>query len=286
MKKNTIALGGLFACLHVLFLFISRFVVGSELLLVLFLPLLSTIYTLKSDRKHVLIFFIATVFVCMLFDFIGSFIYIIPSLICGIVYGFLRKCKFRELELLCISGITHMFSISFSFMIIVFLFKEVSFMQIFQSIFSLDDKKLYLITLLVLFVLGFCESFLVHVVTDNELKKVSFGVEKNDVVPRWFAIVSVFSFISYIVISFFDSLLGVVPFFVFVVFFVPYIVSGIVNFKYKFLTVLLISLFSFISVFLVKYLSAINYLILPLFVLSPLVINNFGDNQMKKLLKE
>ena len=39
MKNNYLALGGLFASLHVLFLFLSKVIVGSELLLVLFLAL-------------------------------------------------------------------------------------------------------------------------------------------------------------------------------------------------------------------------------------------------------
>ena len=63
MKKNYIALGGLFACMHVLFLILSKIIVGSELLLVLFLPLLSTIYTLKCDKKSVLMFVIATLLI-------------------------------------------------------------------------------------------------------------------------------------------------------------------------------------------------------------------------------
>ena len=45
------------------------------------------------------------------------------------MYGFLRKKKFKELELLCVSGLTHMVSILFSFLIIVLLFKEVDFIE-------------------------------------------------------------------------------------------------------------------------------------------------------------
>ena len=91
MKNNYLALGGLFTCLHALFLLINKLFAGSELLLVLFLPLLSTIYTMKSDNKHLIMFVISTILICSVFDIVGTFIYIIPSLISGILYGVLRK---------------------------------------------------------------------------------------------------------------------------------------------------------------------------------------------------
>jgi len=275
VKKNYIALGGLFACLHVLFLLVGKFFVGSELLLVLFLPLLSTLYTIKCDRKSVVMFIIATLLICFVFDFVNTFIYIIPSLICGIMYGIFRKNKFKELELLCVSGLVHMVSIAFSFSVIVFLFKEVDFLLVFEKIFSLSGKKLFVVTLLTLFVLGFCEAFLVHVITDNELDKFMGKVEKNDCVPKWFLIPASLSFISFLILSFISDVYGVFAMVVFFVFFIPYIVEGAMNFRYKSTTTFLIACFCFISFFLLNYIDSIYYLILPVFSVSPLVINNF-----------
>ena len=155
MKNNYLALGGLFACLHALFLLVSKVIVGSELLLVLFLPLLSTIYALKCDKRNIVMFLIATVLVCSIFDVVGTFIYIVPSLICGVLYGVLRKQKFKELELLCITSVAHMISLSFSFFVITMLFKEVEFMTIFSSIFGLEGEKLLVVSLLFLLVYVF-----------------------------------------------------------------------------------------------------------------------------------
>ena len=155
MKNNYIALGGLFACLHVLFLLMSKILVGSELLLVLFLPLLSTIYTLKSDKKSVIMFVIATILICCIFDIVGTFIYVVPSLVCGILYGVLRKKKFKELELLCVTSIGHMVSLGFSFLMIALLFKEVKFIDIFSSVFGLSGDRLVVVTLLSLIVFFF-----------------------------------------------------------------------------------------------------------------------------------
>lgn len=281
MKKNYIALGGLFACMHVLFLVLSKMIVGSELLLVLFLPLLSTIYTLKCDKKSVLMFVIATLLICFVFDFVSTFIYVVPSLICGIMYGFLRKKNFKELELLCVSGLTHMVSILFSFLVIVLLFKEVDFMAIFEKIFSLSGNELIVVSLLTLLVLGFCEAFLVHMISDNELEKLATKVEKNETVPKWFSYASTLSFSFFVVIYFVNSLYCVFPMLAFFVFFIPYIIEGIINLKYKMLTTALCVAFSFVAIFIIQFLNPISYLMLPVFIASPLVINNFKDNSEK-----
>ena len=277
MKNNYLALGGLFACLHVLFLLMSKVIVGSELLLVLFLPLLSTIYTLKSDKKNVVMFVIATILVCCIFDIVGTFIYVVPSLVCGILYGVLRKKKFKELELLCVTSVGHMISLSFSFFVISLLFKEVKFMDIFSDIFGLVGDDLLVITFLALFILGFCEAFLVHVVSDNELAKFAGKVEKNDKVPKWFMVGAIISFALFVLMCFIDVLYSVFPMLIFFVFFIPYIVEGIINLKYKVITIVLICILSLIGIFVIRFIDPLIYLSIIPFVLSPFVINNFKD---------
>lgn len=281
MKNNYLALGGLFACLHVLFLLLSKVIVGSEILLVLFLPLLSTIYTYKCDRKNVVMFVIATILVCCIFDIVSTFIYVVPSLVCGVLYGALRKINFKELDLLCVTSIGHIFSLFFSFVVIALLFKEIEFMDIFSSVFKLDGEKLIVASLCFLIVIGFCEAFLVHVISDNELAKLANRVEKNENVPKWFFFGVIVSLITFIIFYFVNNLYSVFPMFLVFVFIIPYIVCGIMNYRYKILTSCLICLFSLISIFVIKYIEPINYMIIPVFILSPCVINNFKDIREK-----
>lgn len=285
MKNKHLALGGLFACMHVLVLLASKVLIGSELLLVLFLPLLSTLYTFKANKSELVMFVISTIFVCSIFDIIGTFIYVVPALVCGIVYGVLRKKKCKELELLCFSGLTHMLSLFLSFLVITVLFKEVDFMGIFSTIYGLSGDKLIIATLLTLLVLGFCEAFLVHVICDNELKKFNYVIEKNESVPRYFYYISLISFAIFIVLFVFNNLYSVIIMLMFSIFFIPCIVEGVMKLKYKLLTFSLIFIFSLISIFFIKYIEPLYYLIVILFVLSPFIINNFKDikeNNFKK----
>ena len=277
MKKNYVALGGMFAGLHLVFLLFSKIVFGSELLMVVFLPLLSTIYTLKCDKKSVFMFVITTLLICFIFDFVSTFIYVIPSLICGVIYGFLRKKGCKELELLCLSGLAHTVSIAFSFLVIVLLFKEVNFLTVFEKIFSLEGEKLIVFSLLSLLVVGYCEAFLVHVVSDSELCKFMGGVEKNNSVPKWFIIPVSVSLVLFIILYFVNNLYSVLPMFILFIFFIPYIIEGMLDLKYRTLTTILVVIFSFVSIYLIKYMEPLNHLVLPIFICSPFVINNFKD---------
>lgn len=274
MKKNYLALGGLFACLHVIFLLASKFIVGSELILVLFLPLLSTIYTLKSDKKNVVMFVIATVLVCSIFDIVSTFIYIVPSLICGVLYGVLRKLNFKELELLTITTFGHMVSLLFSFLVITLLFKEVDFMKIFSSIFNVSGSSLFVVTLLVLLVMGYAEAFLVHVITDKELTRFTSSVEKNDRVPSWFLYAGLFCLVLSIVLYIFSDFYYVLGIVLLYIFTIPLIIMGIMNLKHKKLILALIFIMVIVSFIVLKYINTLGYIIIPLLIMSPFIIDN------------
>ncbi len=281
MKKNYLALGGLFACLHVIFLLMSKFLVGSELILVLFLPLLSTIYTLKCDKKNVIMFLIATVLVCSIFDVVSTFIYVVPSLICGVLYGVLRKLNFKELELLTITSFGHMISLLFSFLVITLLFKEVDFMEIFSNVFNVSGNKLFVVTLLTLLVLGYAEAFLVHVITDRELARFTTSVEKNDSVPKWFLYCSIFCFVVSVILYIFSDIYYVIPLVLLYVFLVPLIIMGFMNLKYKKITFSLIFINVFLSFLILKYINPLGYIFIPLLISFPFIINNFKEYEEK-----
>ena len=69
------------------------------------------------------------------------------------------------------------------------------------------------------------------------------------------------------------------------VFIIPYIVYGIMNFRYKVITVILISTFSLIGIFSIKYIEPICSIVVFPFILSPFIINNFKDNEVKDFKK-
>ena len=174
MKNNHLALGGLFVALHLLFVFLSKVLVGSELLLVVFLPLLSTIYSLKFNIKESAIFSIATFLLCFLFEPVATCIYVVPALLCGNVYGIARKKGLKEMSLVYISSLAHAFSVTISFLFITLMFKEVDFFNLFANFINKEGEALYALVYLILLLLGVIEAFITHMISNEELKKMGY----------------------------------------------------------------------------------------------------------------
>ena len=103
----------------------------------------------------------------------------------------------------------------------------------------------------------------------------------NESTPKWFLFPMFLSLLAFVILYFISSIYSLLPMIIFLIFYIPYVVEGFMNFRYKIITVSLISIFSLAGIFLVKYLDPIAYLLVIAGVFSPLVINNFKDNKGK-----
>jgi hypothetical protein len=276
MKKNNyLTLGGLFAALHLLFVFMSKIFVGSEFILVVFLPLLSTIYALKFNIKETIMFFIASFFLCVVFEPIATFIYVLPALLCGTIYGGLRKKKVKELSLVYLSSMAHSLSLLISFLFIGIMFKEVDFFSIFASFINKEGRELYLCIYLFLILLGVLEAFVTHIITSGELKRLGYmSLEKERDTPLWMNVSLVILFIAYIVIAVINPLFSCYALPFVIAFSIPNIVDFVGENKKHWIYFIVGALF-FCSLFLMKYIDLILYPMLLILVASPLIIANF-----------
>ena len=98
-----------------------------------------------------------------------------------------------------------------------------------------------------------------HIVTDNELAKLDSRVSKNEDVPIVFLYALLVNFVCFVILYFVNNLYSVIPMLLTCVFAIPYIVRGIMNFKYKCLTAILICLFFVMSLLVLKYLNPIIF---------------------------
>ena len=271
-KNNHLTLGGLFVALHLLFIFLSRVLVGSELILVIFLPLLSTIYSLKFKTKEVTMFVIATFLLCVLFEPVSTFIYVVPALICGTLYGILKKKNVKELSLVYITTLSHSFSLLIAFLAISFMFKEVDFLSIFNVFIDKGGKELYVCVYLILIVLGLLESFVVHVITNNELVKLGHNEMEEDFnTPSWMIGGFVISLVSYIVLIFINPLYTCYVFPFLLGFTIPIIIEFLLDNKKKWIYFIILSLFVSI-LFMLGSVNAILYPSLLILLVSPILL--------------
>lgn len=276
-KNSHLSLGGLFIALHLIFVFVAKFFVGSELILVLFLPLLSAIYALKFNKKAVTMFFIATFFLCLIFDPVSTFIYVLPSLICGTVYGFLKKNKFKELSVIYISSLSHAVCVLISFSAIALMFKEIDFSVIFSWLSNKQGEELFACVYLFFVLLGLLEAFLTHIITNDELKKMGYNeIVSEDSTPGWMIIGLFISVLAYVFLSCIKPIFSIYAFPFVLAFAIPHIIEFIIKNKYKW-AYLLLGVMCVTSLFLLSIFNPIFYPILGLLVFSPLIfINIFG----------
>lgn len=286
MKKNNyLSLGGLFIALHLLFIFMSKLLVGSELILVIFLPLLSTIYASKFDKKRVAMFIIATFLLCVIFEPISTFIYVVPALICGTLYGELRKKEVKELSLIYISSLAHSLSLLIAFLAISFMFKEVDFFSIFATVIDKEGMSFYVCVYLILILIGVLEAFVTHIISNNELKKLGYReLDMEETTPLWMCIGFIISLIIYFVLAFIDPILSCYVFPFLLSFTIPQIVEFVSRGERKWLYFSLIVTF-IAGLFLLGVVSKIFYPIIVLGVFLPLIVENFSRVLYTKLLK-
>lgn len=270
--KEYLSLGGLFVALHLVFVLLSKFVPGSSLLLVIFLPLLSTIYTLKFNKDKVVMFVIATLFLCFIFEPVSTLIYIIPSLMCGVSYGALRKKSMKELSLVYTSSLAHSISLLISFLFISILFKEVDFFVIFKSFISKEGSSFYALIYLTLMLLGVVESFILHIICNSELLKLGYQEsEKEKETPLWMVVSLIAFTLIYFSLSFINPIytIYVIPFVI--CFSIPIVIEFINRNNAKWIYIL-VALFSLIALFLLGAIDGVYYPILLVFVVIPILL--------------
>lgn len=270
--KEYLSLGGLFIALHLVFVLLSKFVPGSSLLLVIFLPLLSTIYTLKFNKDKVVMFVIATLFLCFIFEPVSTLIYIIPSLMCGVSYGALRKKSMKELSLVYTSSLAHSISLLISFLFISILFKEVDFFVIFKSFISKEGSSFYALIYLTLMLLGVVESFILHIICNSELLKLGYQEsEKEKETPLWMVVSLIAFTLIYFSLSFINPIytIYVIPFVI--CFSIPIVIEFINRNNAKWIYIL-VALFSLIALFLLGAIDGVYYPILLVFVVIPILL--------------
>lgn len=273
MKKgNYLTLGGLFVALHIVFILLARFLPGSSLLLVIFLPLLSTIYTLKFNKKEVAMFIVATLFLCLIFEPVSALIYILPALICGVGYGILKKKNVKELSIIYITSLLHSISLLITFLFIGLLFKETDFFSVFSMFIKKEGPPFYVCVYYVLMTLGVIEAFIVHFICDNELVKLGYKkVEEENETPNWIIVlffISVIVFTVLLIINKYYSLYCI-PFAI--AFLIPMVIEFIVlntrKWMYFIVCIMLLS-----CTFLLNVIDAMFYPMLLLIVFSPMVV--------------
>lgn len=169
----------LFVGLNALIISLSTYFNIISFLLLVFLPLISTIYSLNTKKKYFLIYLLCSIFLSSLITFNDLslvFLNLIPSLIQGLVFSIIiEKNKDGTIAYMCSIFIMYVFYIIF--IPILNLIYDINILKTIIDLlgFTSYQNELNLIIYGLLFLSCSLEIFIVCIITKGEIKK--FGYE-------------------------------------------------------------------------------------------------------------
>lgn len=199
-KKETLIrsmpLMAMMAAINVIFSLFTAFVPLLSVILIIFIPLTSTLVEVYCKDRYFPIYAIATLGLSVVvslsaIDF--TLFYLIPSIVTGYVFGLMAKKNFPSLWGILIASILQT-GISFAFIPLIQLITEHNLIEDIIKILNVTDRT-YFNNLLILmfFVVSLIQTILSFIVVNNELRK--FGV-KNDNEKDWRLPVSLATILS------------------------------------------------------------------------------------------
>lgn len=142
---QNIAYIGIMSAINVIFVLISNFLPILFLLLVFILPLTSVVVTIYCKKRYLPIYIVTTIALCLIVTFgmniFDTFIYVIPSLIVGILFGYLIEKEVPVSYILTVNTIV-MFGLTYlTFYILDLATEGVSFYESIFKVFGLSNYQ-------------------------------------------------------------------------------------------------------------------------------------------------
>lgn len=204
---QNIAYIAIMSAINVIFVLISSFLPILFLLLVFILPLTSVIVTIYCKKYFIPIYAITTIGLCLLVGYglniFDTFIYVIPSLITGIVFGFLLEKKLHVLYVLLINT-----AIQFGLSILTFfvLDKFIGSVSFFNSIYKMvglgDYQFKAVLTNIFLYITAQIQILITYLLVKYELSRIQFEINL-DIEYKFINYLITFFFVGLSVLSYF-----------------------------------------------------------------------------------
>ena len=225
-KIKSITNASLFAAIHVIFTVISQYLLGFELLLIVFLPLVSSVFVLKNESKGILAFVVATTLLCLIFNPINTLLYVVPAMIVGITYGIMAKNKCSQDNTILVTILTELISLIISVLVIKLFYREYDLIDMFKDTFNLTSKQLGNTLPTVAVLLASCQAVAVHTSLKSELKKLGYEFPPFEKFSRLFYYLFPLTAVLALVFSFFYKPAAIVMNILTLLLLVPLLIEG------------------------------------------------------------
>ena len=202
-KKTTlvhnITYMAIMTAINLIFIVLDTYVPFLMVLLILLLPFVSAVVSYFCQKRYYIIYVVASIGLCMIFNIADTIFYIIPALCSGFVIGLLLDKKIHPFWMILSSTLIEV-ALTYAFIPLINLMTNTDMVETFLTIFHLNEFafKEELMHLFILFI-ALTQCSITHFVLLTEIKKL--GVETDTRVP---------SFIPYVIGLFACLVVGII----------------------------------------------------------------------------
>ena len=290
-KKTTlvhhITYMGIMTAINLIFIVLATYIPFLMFLLILLLPFVSTVVSYYCQKRYYLIYAVASVGLCLIFNISDTIFYVVPAIVTGFLIGLLLEKKINPFWLILSSTVVES-ALTFALIPLINLIGNVDIVYTFLALFKLTEFTYKTeVTYLFIFFLSLVQCSITHFVLLSDAKKIGIDVsfEVNTYSP--YIIGTELMLILSLVFSFFYTPLALV-FLTISFYFAVFLLIDLILCKKKLVYVLLgISLvvgfftFAFLYAMIKRPLGLLILLVFPFFVSLVSFINNYllkGNN--------
>ena len=178
---QNIAYIGIFSAVNIVFVLLSSLLPILFLLLVFILPLTSMIVTIYCKKRYYPVYFITTMALCLAvtagFSIFDSFIYVLPSLITGFLFGILIEKGVNALYIVEINTIVQFILTFLTFLFIDKVITNINFYEaIFHTLGLADFKFKGVLTNIFTYIVAQIQIFITYVFVSYEAKRLNIEI--------------------------------------------------------------------------------------------------------------
>ena len=181
LKKKTtlvhhITYMGIMTAINLIFIVLATYVPFLMFIPIIILPFASAIVSYYCLKRYYVIYAVASVGLCLLFNINDTIFYVVPAVITGFFIGFMLEKKMNPFWLILVSTVIEA-ALTFAFIPLINLIGNVDIVATFLSAFKLDDfiYKTEL-TYLFIFFISLIQCGLTHFVLLSDAKKIGIDV--------------------------------------------------------------------------------------------------------------
>ena len=275
---------GIMTAINFIFIVLATYVSFLMFIPIIFLPFASAIVSYYCLKRYYIIYAVASIGLCLIFNISDTIFYVVPAVITGFVIGYMLDKKINPFWMILASTIIEA-ALTFAFIPLINLISNVDIVNTFISAFKLDSFAYKVeLSYLFIFFISLIQCGLTHFVLLSDAKKI--GIEINTKVDSFapFIIGLEIAMILIFIFGLFYLPLALIFLAISIYFAIFLLVDALMSKKviiYVLLVILLLgAMFSF-ALFYTKLVSPFGVLLFALFPFAILLVS-FMNNYLLK----